>query len=585
LALGIAVVVVPRTVESASRSGAWAERVQIVYLDDQRTIKRRLVRVWDPHPEQNLDFTWEPSTGTGSGIGDDGVITGVGKLVWRIKGSASYDPATIYSTYQGQLRNGRPDGHGILRMRTGEFLEGNWSDGLLNGIGTHLEADGDRYEGQFIGGISEGRGKLSTTAGEIFEGTFKAGLLNGNATRYLANGSSYSSVWIDGREIGPASNRTAPGAAPGFLQVSSTGDNPNSKIKLGISVDGRMNQQANLQYRSSVSKGEITISPTEDEMNVAWSGQGIITNNSDYFSGFDDGTAVFLEVTASTSDGSKAKFDSLTLFVNSSETYRKPMLSIDAEPGCKGYLPKFTIYNHGWGELRDAVLTINFVGAGKTKTQAFTKSIGNVSNGADIDIEDLLKKAGVDTQSLAAQRIFCRSTEGAADCKRRLTSTIQLGSLSEMLRSNGNFASIGIEGTIRYKWLDSSKKAHKASQPLETSVNLAAFKAPGNLAECGDYFGGAPEAARYQDVNLKVEKENYSIEIPIRGNSAVAKLSARLRVTAPVSSIHKLQIVARMADGSESVSKPVSLHFYRPRESNFNSSKSKGCYLERYHLC
>ena len=35
---------------------AWAERVQILYQADTRSVLRRTVRVWDSHPEKNLDF-------------------------------------------------------------------------------------------------------------------------------------------------------------------------------------------------------------------------------------------------------------------------------------------------------------------------------------------------------------------------------------------------------------------------------------------------------------------------------------------------------------------------------------------------
>jgi hypothetical protein len=96
---------------AAAEPGAWAERVQILYQEDSRSVLRRKVRVWDPHPEKNLDFVWEPEKGqAGGGVGQDGLVSGKGKLVWRVRGSASYDPRTVFSVYSGDMRDGRPEG-------------------------------------------------------------------------------------------------------------------------------------------------------------------------------------------------------------------------------------------------------------------------------------------------------------------------------------------------------------------------------------------------------------------------------------------------------------------------------------------
>lgn len=106
----------------AAQGGAWAERVQVIYLSADRSVVRRTVRVWDPHPEKNLDFVWEPASATDPGIAADGAIDGRGKLIWRVRGSASYDPKTVYSVYKGEMREGRPNGDGRLEVRSGEVF-------------------------------------------------------------------------------------------------------------------------------------------------------------------------------------------------------------------------------------------------------------------------------------------------------------------------------------------------------------------------------------------------------------------------------------------------------------------------------
>ena len=87
--------------DPAPVGGAWAERVQILYQADTHSVLRRTVRVWDFHPEKNLDFVWEPAAGQSPDktIAEDGTINGKGRLVWRVRGSASYDPKTVYSSY------------------------------------------------------------------------------------------------------------------------------------------------------------------------------------------------------------------------------------------------------------------------------------------------------------------------------------------------------------------------------------------------------------------------------------------------------------------------------------------------------
>ena len=53
----------------------WSERVQIVYQAETRSVARKSVRVWNPRPERNLDFVWEPAQGQPSdGIAADGTV-------------------------------------------------------------------------------------------------------------------------------------------------------------------------------------------------------------------------------------------------------------------------------------------------------------------------------------------------------------------------------------------------------------------------------------------------------------------------------------------------------------------------------
>ena len=110
---------------------------------------------------------------------------------------------------------------------------------------------------------------------------------------------------------------------------------------------------------------------------------------------------------------------------------------------------------------------------------------------------------------------------------------------------------------------------------------LAVIEVPDELAECGDGFGGSPEALRYQDVKLPINQRDYSVDLPMRGNKNLASYTARLKMSSEMSSIHQFQAVAKFADGSERRSKTVSLFYYRPKPSDFvSAAKPAACYLK-----
>ena len=51
--------------------------------------------------------------------------------------------------YEGDIRHGRPNGHGTFFFANGDREEGEFRDGKLNGQGTYTFSSGDRFEGQY----------------------------------------------------------------------------------------------------------------------------------------------------------------------------------------------------------------------------------------------------------------------------------------------------------------------------------------------------------------------------------------------------------------------------------------------------
>lgn len=574
----------PQNAAPGTGAGAWAERVQILYQEDSRSVLRRKVRVWDPHPERNLDFVWEPEKGQpGGGVAADGTVSGRGKLVWRVRGSASYDPRTVFSVYSGDMRDGRPEGEGRMEIRSGEVLEGSWKRGLLDGEGMRIDSAGNRYEGPFVAGRPHGEGRLMLRNGEIYVGSFVDGQRHGKARVTLAGGTGYDSTWERDREVGgDRADRLADAGVGGLLRAQS-GGGAAGKVEISTVVDERMTQQSDMQYQHLVRDQDVAIYPVDEEMNNAWNGTGQITTADYMFTGIDwEDAPAFVEIDLATTDNSRVKLDKLELQVASSDAYRKPMLTLGNHIGCVGFRPSFTVFNHGWGGVKNASMSMRFVGEGGEGegTRTFTRPIADFESGTDVMIKDVIAEAGVDTAKLENGRFTCQSMDSLNVCRSQVFNTVGFGEIADYVWGEDKLFTTAV-GTFDYEWSDDYDNTYQASEPFQVDIALATIELPKELAECGDGFGGSPEALRYQDVQLRVGERDYVVDLPLRGNKTVREYAARLKMRAEMTSFHQFQTVARFADGSERRSKTVSLFYFRPRPSGYESRvELPVCYLD-----
>ena len=291
----------------------------------------------------------------------DGTINGKGKLVWRVRGSASYDPKTIYSVYAGEMRDGRPNGNGRLEIRSGEVFDGNWANGLLEGKGIHIDADGNRYEGMFVAGIANGKGRLLARTGEIFDGEFRNGLKHGMGKTRLAGGTIYESQWDNGKEIGGTRPDALADATVGGLLKAQSGGGDAGKVDIGIVVDERMTQQSDMQYQHLVRDEDIAIYPLSDEMNAAWNGTGEITSYSGSFDGMDwENAPAFVDIDVGTTDSSRVKFDKLELQVQASDCLSQADAVADRASGMRR-LPAVLLVQEQWLGRREGCLDLRAV--------------------------------------------------------------------------------------------------------------------------------------------------------------------------------------------------------------------------------
>lgn len=575
----VAVSVLPR---AGMADGAWVERVQVVHDREAGTVHRVRLRAWDPDPRLNLEFVWEPEPGaTPPG---EGAISGTGKLVWRVRGSAAYDPRTIHSTYRGAMLDGRPHGHGRLETRDGAVREGTWVEGVLDGEGMMLDTSGNRYEGMFVAGLPHGEGRQAMADGSVYAGGFRNGLRHGTGTLRLAGGTVYESRWRDGVETGDRPDIVADALLGGLLPAQSDGGDA-ARVGLSVMVEPRMTQRSDLKYTHYVGDERIDIYPDDARILAAWKGENRIEDWSfNYMERFDwEDAPAFVEVDLETQDRSRVRTRALELQVSDSQVYRRPQLSTMDHLGCVSFRPSFSFQNNGWGPAREGRLSFRFFNQEDPAiaSRSFELPVGDIDQGLDFSVRSVLDEAGVDTAALEQTRFNCGSREELPQCQAELKRRVELGELADIVSGRDYWATVGLRGTFTYSWSDDRGNRYEESQELKTRVQLALIETEIMVAEGGQGWGPAPEALRFQVVELPRDRRDYVIDMPIRGNRNLSNYTARLKFYAETSSIHQFRVAAKFDDGSERYSKPVALFMVRPRDyAHQRPEPAGGCYLD-----
>jgi len=569
----------------SEEAGAWAQRVQVIYDAATGTVQRARLRAWNMEPAGNLEFVFEPDPGAGfDPVATGGVVSGRGKLVWRVRGSASYDRRTVHSTYVGELRDGRPHGRGRLERRSGEVLEGEWVAGRLHGKGVRIEADGTRTEATFVDGAAQGEGRQTTADGSIYEGGFRDGLRHGKATVRLPGGTTYASQWRAGVEIGGRRPDVMADALVGGLLRAQAGGGDAGKVELSVSVDQRITRQADMQYAGAVYDEHIEIYPGNAGMVESWLGEATISPNSydSLYGAIDwEDAPSYMLVDLKTADGSRVRLDALELQVEDSQVYRKPFLSILEHRGCIGFRPGFSFANNGWGPAAGGRLAIEFFNEDDPDraSRTFEVAVADFDEGLDVSLRSTLDEAGVDTRALERGRFTCASEAELPQCHERVVGSLQLGEIGDLIAGDVTL-SLGVRGSFTYSWADDRGNSYEATEPMEASLQLGAIETEVMVAEYGDGFGDPPAALRYQEIRLPSDDSNYVVDLTLRGNRTIADHTARLKVYAAENSIHRFRAVARFADGSTRQTKPVMYYHVRPRDPLHVPEEPDGCYLD-----
>ena len=105
--------------------------------------------------------------------------------------------------YVGQMKNNQISGNGTMEYVSGDLYKGSWSNNIINGHG-ELISNNQIYEGDFKNGLPDGRGKISYPSKYVLTGDFKNGkhIRNNETTIFLDSGKLKGNLFIeDGEKI------------------------------------------------------------------------------------------------------------------------------------------------------------------------------------------------------------------------------------------------------------------------------------------------------------------------------------------------------------------------------------------------
>jgi len=125
--------------------------------------------VWNASLRLDQTVQWS------EGCSPVGRATGRGILEWRTDGKMS--------RYEGEFRDGKPNGQGVTTMASGQRLVGEFRDGVMHGRGVFTSASGNRFEGKWRDGRANGYGVYKQKDGEVYKGEWVDGCFRKGETR------------------------------------------------------------------------------------------------------------------------------------------------------------------------------------------------------------------------------------------------------------------------------------------------------------------------------------------------------------------------------------------------------------------
>jgi len=112
------------------------------------------------------------------------VPQGKGAFVWYCRDEQANQDR--FDRYEGDVRNGQPNGRGLYLFSNNDRYDGQFRNGLFHGKGT-LRYGRNSYSGEFINGLFGGKGTLNYGTGDRYSGSFRGGFPHGQGTLKFGN--------------------------------------------------------------------------------------------------------------------------------------------------------------------------------------------------------------------------------------------------------------------------------------------------------------------------------------------------------------------------------------------------------------
>jgi hypothetical protein len=99
--------------------------------------------------------------------------------------------------YVGEWKNDRMHGHGVKTYKDLNIsrYSGEWKNGKKDGWGTQVYKTGNTYTGNWKNGKMHGQGRLITQDGRILKGKWNKGNINGRGILIYPDGRKYTGTW------------------------------------------------------------------------------------------------------------------------------------------------------------------------------------------------------------------------------------------------------------------------------------------------------------------------------------------------------------------------------------------------------
>jgi hypothetical protein len=157
------------------------------------------------HPLQNSYFDrYHPCKGHVTFDSDKAKIS---RLVDRLRPHMNF----IAESYDGEMKDGRRHGKGLLTYDDGSYYEGDWCNDFRQGKGLYRNADGNMYEGDWSHDGRHGKGIFRHASGGIYEGDFYEDRKHGKGKYTYPDGSVYEGDFYDNKSHGKGICRFADG--------------------------------------------------------------------------------------------------------------------------------------------------------------------------------------------------------------------------------------------------------------------------------------------------------------------------------------------------------------------------------------